>query len=229
MGMMSVMATKAVAARFEGIPADAFDFYEALADNNTRPWWNEHKPEYERVVRAPLQALLDELGGEFGTGKLFRPYNDTRFAKGRPPIKEHQGAVVELEDAVAYYVQVSAGGLMVAGGWYAPQGQQIHRYREAVDGPRGAELVRLVGAARKRFDVDGRPLKTRPKGYEADHPRIDLLRFRALTVARTYAVDAALGTRTALTMVRRDWRAMRPLLEWLADNVGPGTDPADGT
>ena len=137
--------------------------------------------------------------------------------------------VIELEDAVAYYVQVSAGGVMVAGGWYAPQGPQIHRFREAVDGPRGAELVRLVAAAEKRFEVDGRPLKTRPKGYEADNPRIDLLRFRALTVARTHPVDAALGSRKALTTVRNDWRAMRPLLEWLADNVGPGTDPADGT
>jgi uncharacterized protein (TIGR02453 family) len=230
MGMMSVMATKAAAAaRFEGFPAEAFDFYEALADNNTRPWWNEHKPEYEKAVKGPLQALLDELADEFGAGKLFRPYNDTRFAKGKPPIKEHQGAVIELEDAVAYYVQVSAGGVMVAGGWYAPQGQQIHRFREAVDGPRGAELVRLVAAAEQKFEVDGRPLKTRPKGYEADNPRIDLLRFRALTVARSYPVDAALGTRKALTMVRNDWRAIRPLLEWLADNVGPGTDPADGT
>lgn len=227
--MMAPMAKQAAAASgFGGFPAEAFDFYEALADNNTRTWWNEHKPEYERAVKGPLQALLDELSAEFGVGKLFRPYNDTRFAKGKPPIKEHQGAVVELEDAVAYYVQVSAGGVMVAGGWYAPQGPQIHRFREAVDGPRGAELERLVVAARRRFDVDGRPLKTRPKGYDADNPRIDLLRYRALTVARTYPVGADLGTRKALTMVRNDWRAMRPLLEWLADNVGPGSDPADG-
>lgn len=213
---------------FAGFPAEAFDFYEQLAENNTRAWWNDHKTQYEEWVKAPLQALTAELADEFGSAKLFRPYNDTRFAKGKPPIKEHQGAVVELEDAVAYYVQVSAAGLMVAGGWYAPLGQQVHRYREAVDGPRGAELERLVAAAKRRFEVEGRPLKTKPKGYEADNPRIELLRFRALTVARHYPVAADLGTRKALTMVRTDWRAMRPLLEWLADNVGPGSDPADG-
>jgi uncharacterized protein (TIGR02453 family) len=215
-------------AAFTGFPAEAFDFYDRLADNNTRPWWNEHKAEYEDAVKAPLQALVDELAGEFGTAKIYRPYNDTRFAKGKPPIKDHQGAVVELEDSVGYYVQVSAQGLMVAGGWYAPMGQQVHRFREAVDGPRGAELERLVKAVRRRFDVEGRPLKTRPKGYEADNPRIELLRFRALTVARTYEVGPELGTRSAFTAVRGDWRAMRPLLEWLADNVGPGSDPADG-
>lgn len=217
------------AARFEGFPADAFEFYDALADNNTRPWWNDHKADYERAVKGPMQALLGELAEEFGTAKLFRPYNDTRFAKGKPPIKEHQGGVVELEDAVAYYVQVSASGLMVAGGWYAPLGQQVHRFREAVDGPRGAELERMLKLLARRFEIDGRPLKTRPKGYDLDNPRIELLRYRALTVSRTYPPGGALGSRKALTMVRADWRAMRPLLEWLADNVGPGADPADGT
>lgn len=224
--MMSGMA--ASAARFAGFPDEAFEFYESLADNNTRAWWNEHKAEYERAVKGPLQELLAELEGEFGAGKLFRPYNDTRFAKGKPPIKEHQGGVVELEDAVAYYVQVSASGVMVAGGWYAPQGQQMHRFREAVDGPRGAELEGLLRPLRRRFEIDGRPLKTKPKGYEADNPRIELLRFRALTVARTYAPGTDVGTRKAFTAIRADWRAMRPLLEWLADNVGPGSDPADG-
>lgn len=135
---------------------------------------------------------------------------------------------MELEDAVAYYVQVSASGVMVAGGWYAPQGQQMHRFREAVDGPRGAELEGLLRPLRRRFEIDGRPLKTKPKGYEADNPRIELLRFRALTVARTYAPGTDVGTRKAFTAIRADWRAMRPLLEWLADNVGPGSDPADG-
>ena len=215
--------------RFAGFPAEAFDFYDALADNNTRPWWAEHKADYEMLVRGPLVSLLDELTGEFGAPHVFRPYRDARFSKDKTPIKDHQGAMVEVEDAIAYYVQVSASGLMVAGGWYAPQGRQVHHYREAVDGPRGVELERMVVALGRRFEVDGRPLKTRPKGYDLDHPRIALLRNRALTVARTYPVEPWLGTRRALTTVRADWRAIRPLMEWLADNVGPATDPADGT
>jgi uncharacterized protein (TIGR02453 family) len=213
------------ATRFEGFPAEAFDFYEALSANNTRPWWNEHKADYLRLVREPLAALLDELSAEFGTPHIFRPYRDARFSKDPAPVKDHQGGTIEVEDAIAYYVQVSANGLMVAGGWYAPQGQQVDRYRTSVDGPQGAELERLVKAARRRFEVEGKPLKTRPRGYEADNPRIDLLRFRALTVARTYSIEPSLGTRKAFTTIRADWRAMRPLIEWLADNVGPATDP----
>lgn len=212
--------------RFEGIPSEAFDFYEALAENNSRPWWNDHRADYLRLVRAPLEGLLAELADEFGTPHLFRPYRDARFSKDKTPIKDHQGAVVQVEDAIVYYVQVSAAGLTVAGGWYAPQGQQIVRYRECVDGPLGAVLERLVASAGRRFDVEGRPVKTRPRGYAADHPRIDLLRNRQLTVSRIYPVGAMLGTRKALTAVRADWRAMRPLIEWLADYVGPAADPS---
>lgn len=214
-------------AAFTGFPAEAFEFYDALAANNSREWWQEHKGEYESAVRGPLTDLVADLEPEFGAARLFRPHRDTRFSKDKTPIKDHQGAVVNLEDAVGYYVQVSAQGLMVAGGWYAPQGQQVARYREAVAGPRGAELERLVRTAQRRFHVDGQPLKTRPKGYDADHPRIDLLRYRALTVSRHYPVAPELAGRKAFTMVRGDWRAMRPLLEWLADNVGPGAAPGD--
>jgi uncharacterized protein (TIGR02453 family) len=214
--------------RFSGFPAEAFEFYEALADHNTRPWWHEHKAEYERAVKAPLLALTEELAEEFGPARLFRPYQDTRFSKDKRPIKDHQGAVVATEDAMGYYVQVSAAGLMVAGGWYDAQGQQTARFRASAAGPAGAELARMLGPLRRRFTVDGNELATRPRGVDPDHPRIDLLRMRRLTVARTYPVGPELGTRTALTRVRADWRAMRPLIEWLADYVGPATDPSDG-
>lgn len=212
--------------RFSGFSSEAFDFYDALAANNTRPWWNEHKADYERLVRGPLEALLAELSDEFGTPHLFRPYRDSRFSKDKTPIKDHQGAVVQVEDAIVYYVQISAAGLMVAGGWYAPQGQQIVRYRESVDGPVGAELGPILASLARRFTVEGRPLKTRPRGYEIDNPRIALLRNRQLTVSRTYPVNAVLGTRKVLTTVRTDWRAMRPMIDWLADYVGPAIDPS---
>ncbi|MDI1291001.1 MAG: DUF2461 domain-containing protein [bacterium] len=214
------------AGRFAGFPSEAFEFYDVLSVNNTRPWWNEHKAEYQRVVREPLDDLLAELSDEFGTPHVFRPYRDARFSKDKTPIKDHQGAVVQVEDAIVYYVQISSAGLMVAGGWYAPQGQQTARYRESVDGPVGSELERIVASLGRRFTVQGNPVKTKPRGYEIDNPRIGLLRNRQLTAGRTYEVDASLGTRKALATVRSDWRALRPLVEWLADYVGPATDPS---
>jgi uncharacterized protein (TIGR02453 family) len=212
---------------FTGFPAEAFDFYEALAANNTRPWWQEHRAEYEAHVRAPLEALVGELEPEFGAGHLYRPYRDARFSKDKTPIKDHQGAVVGLEDSVGYYVQVSAEGLMVAGGWYAPAGQQLARFREAIEAGHATEVRRMLATlAKQGWEIDGQQLKTRPRGVAPDHPDLDLLRMRALTGAKRYPVEPWLGSRKALTTVRAGWRQLRPLMEWLADHVGPAQDPA---
>ena len=215
-----------VAEAFAGFPAETFEFYEQLSANNTKAWWGDHKADYERVVRTPLLGLLGELAAEFGSAHIFRPHRDARFSKDKTPLKDHQGAVVQVEDAIAYYVQISASGLMVGAGWHSPQGEQLRRYRESVDGPLGGELERTLVALPKRFEVDGRPLVTRPRGYDADNPRIELLRYRMLVGSTTYPAAPWMGTRKALDTVRADWRALQPLVEWLADHVGPAEEPA---
>lgn len=212
---------------FTGFPAEAFDFYDRLAADNSRVWWAAHKEEYQRWVREPMGALLAELAPEFGEGRIYRPYRDVRFSNDKSPIKDHQGAVVMLEDSVGYYVRVSAAGLFVAGGWYAPAGQQLGRFRAAVDEDQAGLLRGLLATVEQAgFEVDGRPLKTRPRGVAADHPDLDLMRFRALTVGRSWPPGPALASKRALTLVRDGWRAIGPLLEWIADTVGPAEDPA---
>lgn len=211
--------------RFSGFPVEAFDFYEGLAADNSRAYWTDHKPTYETAVREPMTALLAELGDEFGPPTVFRPYRDVRFSKDKRPYKEHQGGFVGAEDAIGWYVEVSAAGLLVAGGWYAPQGRQVARFRDSVDSAAGSELERLVAAVRAAgLDVGGDRLKTRPRGTDPDHPRIDLLRHRSLTCSRRLGAPGWVSTRTALRRVRDDWRRMAPLVEWLVDHVGPADD-----
>jgi len=218
------MTNKAIA--FAGFPAETFEFYEQLSANNTKAWWSLHRAEYERVVRAPMLALLSELTGEFGDAHLFRPYRDARFSKDKTPLKDHQGAVIQIEDAVAYYVQVSANGLIAGGGWYSPQGEQLRRYRESVDGPTGAVLADILEALPSRFEIDGHPLATKPRGYDANNPRIGLLRNRRLVASSNYLAAQWMGSRKAIKTIRADWQALQPLAEWLADHVGPAEDPA---
>ncbi len=211
--------------RFTGIPVAAFEFYDHLAAENTKTWWAAHKAEYEAVVREPLTALASELADEFGAAQLFRPYRDVRFSKDKTPYKEHQGAFVGAEDAIGWYVQVSRTGLMIAGGWYAPQGRQIARFRDAVDSPVVTELTRAIATATKAgLVLGGDVMKTRPRGVPEDHPQLELLRHRSLTVERQFGVPAWVDTRTALTKVRAQWRAMAPLVTWLVDHVGPADD-----
>lgn len=210
---------------FLGIPPEAFTFYRTLATNNTREWWGAHKSDYDSNVREPMLALLAELEPEFGKGHMFRPHRDTRFAKDKTPIKEHQGAVIEIEDAMGYYLQVSANGLMVGGGWYAAAGQQMQRYRNAVESPVVVELERILGTLGRKFVVDGDPVKTRPRGVSPDHPKLELMRYRKVTAMREYSADDWLKTSKTLATVRSDWRALRPLVEFLADHVGPAEEP----
>ena len=211
--------------RFAGFPLAAFEFYDELTVNNTKAWWTEHKGTYEAQVREPLQQLLDELAPEFGEGSMFRPYRDIRFAKDKTPYKDHQGAYVPTEDSIGYYVQLSATGLFVAGGWWSGTSQQIGRWRESVDSPVGATLEKAIAAAEKKgLQTGGDIMKTRPKGVAEDHPRLDLLRHRTLTVERLYGVPSWVDSRKAFTAVRDMWRAITPLVEWLTDHVGPADD-----
>ncbi len=208
---------------FRGIPAEAFDFYDGLEADNSKTYWTAHKAVYDECIRGPLTDLLTDLEPEFGPGAVFRPYRDVRFSKDKRPYKDHQGAFVETADAVGYYVQLSAEGLRVAGGWYDPSGPQVARYRDIVAGPGGVELEPIVTKVQAAgFEIGGDRLKTRPRGIDPDHPRLELLRHRSVVAGRSWPPRAWMSKPAAAERVRDAWRAMAPLVEWLAANVGPG-------
>ena len=223
--MAAARSLLAVAQKFSGIPHEAFVFYDGLVANNTKAWWTEHKADYDRFVKEPLDAMLAELEDEFGKAALFRPYRDVRFSKDKTPYKEHQGGFVGAEDAMGWYVQISRDGLMVAGGWYSAQGKQLARWRDAVGSPNVTTLRAAIAKAEKAgLVVGGDVMKTRPRGVPEDHPDLDLLKHRTLTVEQRLGDPAWASTRQALTKVRGLWRAMTPLVEWLVDHVGPFDD-----
>ncbi|AYJ49221.1 DUF2461 domain-containing protein [Rhodococcus sp. P1Y] len=201
---------------FTGIPFAALDFYEDLEADNSKVWWNAHKDVYQESVKEPMTALLAELEPEFGTAKLFRPYRDVRFSKDKTPYKAHQGAFVAKGPALGYYVQIDPAGLFVAGGFYHSTTEGIARFREAVDTEvRGSELEGIIAGMNKAgFEVGGDQLKTKPRGYDADHPRIDLLRHKSLTVGKHFGSPEWLETPKAAAEIRDAWRKMNPLVEW---------------
>ena len=212
---------------FEGFPDEGLVFYEGLEADNSKTYWTRHRAVYDSCVRVPVQALVDELAAEFGPAKLFRPYRDVRFSNDKTPYKTHQGAVVDPEGrgAGAWYVQISAEGLRVAGGAWRLESDQVERYRRAVaddvQGPRlRAEVDRLTGAG---FDMGGDRLTRVPKGYDVDDGRTDLLRHRSLHAGRLFPFADWLHRREALDRVRSAWREFEALNAWLADNVGATT------
>ena len=209
---------------FKGWPAEAIEFYEGLEADNTRAYWQDHKKEYEELVRRPMTELLGELSGEFGEGAIFRPYRDVRFSRDKSPYKTAIGATM----ARGGYVQFSARGLAAGSGYYVMMPDQLDRYRRAVDDDKtGADLEGLVTVLRKAgIDVTAREsLKTAPKGYAKDHPRIELLRHKGLIAWKEWPVAAWMGTAKAKQRVVDFLHAARPLHDWLDTNVGPSTNP----
>lgn len=203
---------------FTGIPIAALDFYEDLAADNSKAFWTAHKHVYDESVRAPIGALVAELEPDFGAAKVFRPYRDVRFAKDKTPYKTAQGAFVGTAPGLGYYLQIDAAGLYVGGGIHHADSEQIARFRAAVDHDvRGAELIALIDdLSAAGYTIGGEQLKTKPRGFDADHPRIDLLRHKSLTAGKAYPSPSWLDSPRTLKEVRKSWEAMRPLVEWIS-------------
>ncbi|MFC4049804.1 DUF2461 domain-containing protein [Actinomadura syzygii] len=205
---------------FDGIPRKAFDFYKELEADNTREHWHAHKADYDSAVREPMQTLLDELEEEFGPAKLFRPQRDTRFSNDKSPYKTNQGATVGDKGPAGYYLQLDADGLFVGGGFHAFTPDSTAGYRAAVaDDKAGPEAQAIVDQLREKgFSLVGERVKTQPRGYSADHPRIELIRYKSLGAEKRIPKTKATG-RDVLSTVRDTLRDLRPLVEWLSTHT----------
>ncbi|MFC5729526.1 MULTISPECIES: DUF2461 domain-containing protein [Nocardioides] len=204
---------------FTGFPVAALDFYDDLEVDNTKSFWEANKAVYAEQVRAPMVALTDALAPEFGEAKVFRPYRDVRFAKDKTPYKTHQGAFVGVGPATGWYVEVAAPGVRVGGGVYEVSGDRLHRLREAMVHDKAGKLLQRIlrDLERGGFEVAGERLKSAPRGYDRDHPRIDLLRMKTVLGMRSYGFEPFVHTVELLDRVREDWRKLRPLVSWIAE------------
>src|SRR5262249_25216467 len=204
-----------------GWPTTGLECFGGLEADNTKGYWVAHKEVYERDVRAPMLELLDELTDEFGEVRLFRPYRDTRFSPDKSPYKTSIAATIG-----AGFVRLSADGLFAGAGTYHMESDQLERYRRAVDDDSSGRLLEalLRDLRRARLDVHGSdPLKTAPQGFPKDHPRVELLRYKGLIVAKAWPVAPWLATASAKRRVVQFFHTAAPLVDWLAEHVGPTT------
>lgn len=160
---------------FSGWSAQAVEFFKGLQADNTKAYWSARKAFYETSVREPMAELLGELSGEFGPGRISRPYRDVRFRADKSPYKTEIYATLDRGG----YMKFSADGLTAALGYYMMTRTQLERYWRAVDDQTdGAQLAEVVARLRAEgLEVGGgQTLKSAPRGYPRDHPRAELLR-----------------------------------------------------
>jgi uncharacterized protein (TIGR02453 family) len=149
-----------------------------------------------------------------------------RFSADKSPYK----TAIAASLSGGGYIQLSANGLGAGTGMYVMASDQLERFRHAVDVDKtGIELTKLAAIALKRgIEISAHEsLKTAPKGYSKDHPRIELLRLKGLVSWKQWEVGAWLGTTAAKRRIIEFLRASRPVNDWLDAHVGPSTLPSN--
>ena len=200
---------------FTGFTRDAFSFWKGLERHNNRDWFQAHREQYEQTVRRPMQLLIDELAPLYGPGRLSRINKDMRFAKEKP-YKNYLATGLG-----GSYISFSKDGLWVGTGMYKPEPAALRQLREAIaDDTSGRELTRLIASlGRKGFEVDTHArLDKPPRGYDATHPRVELLRMKDIYVGKSFGVEDV----SSANLVRGVARAMaelEPFRKWLRTYV----------
>jgi uncharacterized protein (TIGR02453 family) len=214
-----------------GIPAAAVEFFQELESNNNKAWWTNNKIRYEFHVRDPFVALLGELGAKYQPWRVYRPHRDTRFAKDKVPYKDFIGAVTQLPTGNGFFVQFSAKGLLLGSGYPMMAPDQLLTYRNAIDNDRtGAAFVALLDTEQSRTEsgsevriFGGRyePLKRNPKGFAADHPRGEWLRWKGVEVSQRVGNPKWLSTSSAAEKIGVLMNNGMAMTDWLDKLVGP--------
>ncbi len=222
-------------ARFEGFADATGKFFESLAKNQKREWFQAHKDEFEIGWNQPMKALLTDLRQaidrsyahcDLDEPKVFRIFRDVRFSKDKSPYKTFVAGCIPTklgakvtETPAAVYMHFGTENV-VASGLYVMDGPALARYRSAVaDEARGKELVKILAKLDKAgFAADlmqDTMLKKVPKGFEPDHPRADLLKRKSLGVSYPAMPKGALASRALLPWLVDHSKRVAPLVEWL--------------
>jgi uncharacterized protein (TIGR02453 family) len=217
--------------RFPGFPPEALTFFRELRSNNNRDWFQPRKTHYEEQVKRPMRELVEALNralADFSPDYItdpdkavYRIYRDTRFSPDKTPYKDHIAASFHRRASGAhtgggYYVAVSDKEVAIGGGVYAPPPEALLALRQHI-AARPDDLRRILRAAPVRKllgELQGDRLTRVPKGFAADHPAADLLRFKSYILYVTLAPEVAATPQFYAEIVKR-FRAIAPFLEFL--------------
>jgi uncharacterized protein (TIGR02453 family) len=215
-------------------------FLHALRENNSHEWFEAHRPEYEQaktLFENFIQGLIfrfdaiEPLGDLAARDAIFRIHNDMRFAKNKPPYKEHFSAVLAPGGRhslrLPYYIHIMPGGSLLAGGAHMPTSADLQTIRAAIaEDPAPIERVIEAPEFRKYFgEISGESLKSAPRGYAPDHLQIDLLRHKQFLAVHQLSDERVLAEDFA-DYVLQVFSAMKPFFDYLQPLVGQQMRPA---
>lgn len=203
-----------------------FDFLKKIRKNNTREWFHDNKEIYTaannnmKAFLADIEVELNKIDG-IEKKKLFRIYRDVRFSKDKTPYNSHFSMSLGREGAFrrgGYFIKLTPGGSMIGGGFYNPEPKDIKLIRDHIcadDKP-----LRKILKAKKFKDTFGElmgdKVKSAPRGYDKDHPSIDLLKYKSMYVFKSFS-DADVLKPNFTKEVIKVYKAIRPYFDYMSD------------
>lgn len=210
------------------INSSSFTFLKQLKKNNNRDWFNAHKDRYleeHEAIAAFAEALLQEMNRhdviETASGKksLHRIYRDTRFSKEKTPYKTNwSGSFRRATKARrgSYYFHIEPGNTFIGGGFWGPEPDDLKRIRDefAYDAKPFRKIIGTKTFRDTFGELYGEQIKTTPKGYSADDPAIDLLRYKQFLLVKHFS-DKEVMSANFLKEVNNGFKKMRPFLDYM--------------
>ncbi len=209
-----------------------FNFLAKLKKNNDRDWFNANKEEYleqhQNVIDFADGLLLemnkhDNIETVSGKKSLFRIYRDVRFSKNKAPYKTHwaggfKRATKQLRGG--YYFHIEKGNTMVGGGFWQPNKEDLLRIREdiATDASGLRKVINSKSFKDTFGTLDGEQLKTSPKGFDKEHPDVDLLRYKQFIISKKFTDKEVLSPDFA-KKVSDTFKKMRPFFDYMSESV----------
>ena len=215
------------------ISKNTFHFLKDLKENNNRDWFLENKPRFEEAKKE-FEVFIDHLIGEItkydgsighhhAKDCIFRIYRDVRFSKDKSPYKTHLGAHItsaakrsEIHSRAGYYIHIGPGESMLAGGAYLPQGDWLKAIRQEIS-YNAADLKKILNDEKFKTyfnGMEGEQLKRAPKGYEPDHPEIELLKYKSF-LATNKCTDKQVTSKDFLSHSANAFKALYPFDQFL--------------
>jgi len=210
---------------------ETLEFLKRLDKNNNREWFNAHKDQFitaKENIAALTGYLISQIAkfdpaisGTLPEDCVFRIYRDIRFSKNKNPYKNNLGAYIapggRKSMSPGYYFHVQPGQCFIAAGLHMPDSSALLKVRKAIAG-KTDEFVKILKAKtfKERFgELHGDKLKTMPKGFPADHPAIEFLKMKSMTVHREYKSDKVVLDKDYPKMLVSDAKAIFPLVVFL--------------
>jgi uncharacterized protein (TIGR02453 family) len=212
------------------IHASGFEFLQALKQNNNRDWFNAHKMHFQKElnkVELFAEGLLRELNThdviETPSGKksLHRIYRDTRFSADKTPYKTNWSGHFKRATKYrrgGYYFHIEPGNSFIAGGFWGPNAQDLKRIRDeiAFDVTPMRKIITSRTFMATFETLQGEQLKTAPKGFDANHEAIDLLRYKQFLLIRKFS-DKEVLSEQFLTAANQAFKNMRPFFDYMSE------------